>query len=327
MKDKKHSRNMLPSILLILSFLLLIFIGTSLSKFILNKSDNITGGYTDFILEHDAEGKTAILQKENETIYTGYVEFNVYNYRDEKVSARNVIYDLRLPEPQEISNGYVDDGWGNNILINKPKASGEYDVTIESTGGDKTLNENVKESEAVRIKINYTLGQNDDLESLDFSDKISIILETSEPYSSRQVINVDVSNSLLSFNVVSKNYFGFTEETVTINTAADLSPNNDNIFSKVEFSYSGITFDESRFITENSNVELSISNNIITISNIRPSSQLILHFYTSKSSILTVKAFSNQNDTTPYKSVSGLGKCDANGVYVVYSNVAVYGNV
>ncbi len=323
MSNKGKIKNILPFIFLALSIILLISIGTSLSKFIMEEKDNITGGYTDFILEHDGNGKSIILQKDsNSNDYIGYIEFNVYNYRDEQVSARDVKFNFATPTDDELSAGAVDDGWGTSIPIKVPTHKGKYQAEIVGQQDSYyTLEGNTKNTISVRLQVTYTPVAGDDLVSGDFIDHISMILITTDPYESRQVIDVNISNSLISFGIIEKNYFDFSERQVTINTSSDFSADSSNYNAKLEFYYSNVIFDEARFKAENANVELVISEieGKITISNIKPSSQIVLHFYTLDSSnqSLKVKAFVNDE---VYEKVSGLGDINSDETYNVFSN-------
>ena len=73
---------------------------TSLSKFVFRQEDYIVGSYTDFVISHDGEGQTAVLQSIEDTEgynYEGYIALSVSNFTENKFSKRDVEFSLRAP--------------------------------------------------------------------------------------------------------------------------------------------------------------------------------------------------------------------------------------
>ena len=96
MKRVRSDKRINLILLLAAAVLALVFAGTSLSRFVFEENDRIRGSYTNFILEHDGEGQTAILQDDavEEGRSVAFLLVNIRNYEegggDESVSARAI---------------------------------------------------------------------------------------------------------------------------------------------------------------------------------------------------------------------------------------------
>lgn len=307
----RKSKNLIFAICLIACIVLLACMGTSLSKFLFRDDDNITGGYTAFVLAHNADGQSAVLQSDGSGSYVGYVDVQVFNYTAEQTSARDVEFTLRAPEADEIQNGSVDDGWGNKIDLEQENT--DYLAELVS-GASYKLTGGAKNSVSLVLKITHSGAV-----SGDFNDKVSIIIETSSPYIVRQVFTVSVTNSLVSFGISSEDYFNFDGRKVTVKTSADFSSQSgaNGYTTQLGFTLSGnIMFDSARFASDYpaSGVKAELNGTTLKISGIAPAAEIDLHFYLTGAATLTVTV---TIDDTPYEKVSGLGAIDGNGVYTV----------
>lgn len=104
---------------------------TSLSKFVFRQEDYIVGSYTDFVISHDGEGQTAVLQSIEDTEgynYEGYIALSVSNFTENKFSKRDVEFSLRAPTDEENTDKQVTDAWGNRYSL--AEYSGNYTVDI-----------------------------------------------------------------------------------------------------------------------------------------------------------------------------------------------------
>ena len=73
---------------------------TSLSKFVFRQEDYIVGSYTDFVISHDGEGQTAVLQSIEDTEgynYEGYIALSVSNFTENKFSNQSPFCSFSVP--------------------------------------------------------------------------------------------------------------------------------------------------------------------------------------------------------------------------------------
>lgn len=314
----KSTKRLMLILCSIFSLILIIFSSISLSKYIFENDDGLVGSYTSFVLAHNGNGQSTSLQGNNNS-YVGYIDLQVRNYTDEKNSVRDVSFKLRIPTEDEINNGYIDDGWGNKINLEQKNLN--YEVSIVNLNGDVQANETilkggVNSSCALILKIEFN-GEISDK----FEDKLSIIIETTSPYSVKEAFTISVTNSLVSFGINNDTYFGFEEKKVIVKTAGDFSgfdPRFEVFYTKLQFVLSeGILFDESRLKKEYESIEFEKNNNILTIKNIAPGSEISLYFYVISSNYeLTCDVLINDES---YEYVAGLSKISDTSSYLVFS--------
>lgn len=238
---------------------LIAFACVSVSKFVITDKKELVGTYTAFVLSHDGEGQTAVMQTDKNGDTTGYIVVTVSNFTDEKVSKRDVRFSLRVPTADELKATKVTDAWGAEHAL--AADSKYYDVTIvdendeelTDTSAATLLSANAKNSSSLLLKIKRKATADKPMAS-DETERISIILQTSEPYKDLQVFDVNTTTARLSVGVSSDEYQGFTRETVNLKSATEFirSPETPvagaSYLATVEFALSGeVVFDAARY--------------------------------------------------------------------------------
>lgn len=237
---------------------LIAFACVSVSKFVITDKKELVGTYTAFVLSHDGEGQTAVMQTDKNGDTTGYIVVTVSNFTDEKVSKRDVRFSLRVPTADELKATKVTDAWGAEHAL--AADSKYYDVTIvdendkelTDTSAATLLSANAKNSSSLLLKIKRKATA--EPMASDETERISIILQTSEPYKDLQVFDVNTTTARLSVGVSSDVYQGFTRETVNLKSATEFirSPETPvagaSYLATVEFALSGeVVFDAARY--------------------------------------------------------------------------------
>lgn len=238
---------------------LIAFACVSVSKFVITDKKELVGTYTAFVLSHDGEGQTAVMQTDKNGETTGYIVVTVSNFKDEKVSKRDVKFSLRVPTKDELEARKVTDAWGAEHAL--AADSKYYDVTIvdendaelTDTSAATLLSANAKNSSSLLLKIKRKATADKPMAS-DETERISIILQTSWPYKDLQVFDVNTTTARLSVGVSSDVYQGFTRETVNLKSATEFirSPEKPvagaSYLATVEFALSGeVVFDAARY--------------------------------------------------------------------------------
>lgn len=238
---------------------LIAFACVSVSKFVITDKKELVGTYTAFVVSHDGEGQTAVMQTDKNGDTTGYIVVTVSNFTDEKVSKRDVWFSLRVPTDDELEATKVTDAWGKEYAL--AADSRYYDVTIVDVNGDELtdtsaatlLSANAKNSSSLLLKIKRKATDGNTMAS-DETERISIILQTSEPYKDLQVFDVNTTTARLSVGVSSDVYHGFTREIVNLKSATEFirSPETPvpgaSYLATVEFALSGeVVFDAARY--------------------------------------------------------------------------------
>lgn len=237
---------------------LIAFACVSVSKFVITDKKELVGTYTAFVLSHDGEGQTAVMQTDKNGDTTGYIVVTVSNFTDEKVSKRDVRFSLRVPTADELKATKVTDAWGAEHAL--AADSKYYDVTIvdendkelTDTSAATLLSANAKNSSSLLLKIKRKATA--EPMASDETERISIILQTSEPYKDLQVFDVNTTTARLSVGVSSDEYQGFTREIVNLKSATEFirspaTPDlNASYLATVEFALSGeVVFDAARY--------------------------------------------------------------------------------
>ena len=238
---------------------LIAFACVSVSKFVITDKKELVGTYTAFVLSHDGEGQTAVMQTDKNGDTTGYIVVTVSNFKDEKVSKRDVRFSLRVPTGDELEARKVTDAWGAEHAL--AADSKYYDVTIvdendkelTDTSAATLLSANAKNSSSLLLKIKRKATADKPMAS-DETERISIILQTREPYKDLQVFDVNTTTARLSVGVSSDVYQGFTRETVNLKSATEFIRSPETLvagasyLATVEFALSGeVVFDAARY--------------------------------------------------------------------------------
>lgn len=328
--------------------LALVFAGTSLSRFVFEENDTISGGYTNFILAHNGEGQTAILQSRMQEdgsstdvayILVDFSNFEVDSSGELAISQRNIKYSLRTPNEEEWSAG-ITDAWGEKVMEAselQATQSKNYTVSLANDAGKPindaspeyaeltTLAEKAEDTNSVLLRIERMQGA--PLPS-GARETLTVVLETQKPYIDRRVFNISVTASLISLgSLVSDEYFGFNAYRVSVRTAADFTDekqyNKADYGAELTFTASqGLIFDAARFADAYPNIEVEVTpvsgeNGYSYTFFALPGSEIDLYFYTAADSYsLTVSAKVNGNDKN-YEHISGVGKDKGSFVFLV----------
>lgn len=280
---------------------LIAFACVSVSKFVITDKKELVGTYTAFVLSHDGEGQTAVMQTDKNGDTTGYIVVTVSNFTDEKVSKRDVRFSLRVPTEDELNATKVTDAWGAEHAL--AADSKYYDVTIvdendeelTDTSAATLLSANAKNSSSLLLKIKRKATA--EPMASDETERISIILQTSEPYKDLQVFDVNTTTARLSVGVSSDEYQGFTRETVNLKSATEFirspaTPDlNASYLATVEFALSGeVVFDAARYRETYGFAPVFNSEQNKYAVTIRSGADVNLYFYVRGNCTVTVSA-------------------------------------
>lgn len=280
---------------------LIAFACVSVSKFVITDKKELVGTYTAFVLSHDGEGQTAVMQTDKNGDTTGYIVVTVSNFTDEKVSKRDVRFSLRVPTADELNATKVTDAWGAEHAL--AADSKYYDVTIvdendaelTDTSAATLLSANAKNSSSLLLKIKRKATA--EPMASDETERISIILQTSEPYKDLQVFDVNTTTARLSVGVSSDEYQGFTREIVNLKSATEFirSPETPvagaSYLATVEFALSGeVVFDAARYRETYGFAPVFNSEQNKYAVTIRSGADVNLYFYVRGNCTVTVSA-------------------------------------
>ena len=297
---------------------LIAFACVSVSKFVITDKKELVGTYTAFVLSHDGEGQTAVMQTDKNGDTTGYIVVTVSNFTDEKVSKRDVRFSLRVPTADELKATKVTDAWGAEHAL--AADSKYYDVTIvdendeelTDTSAATLLSANAKNSSSLLLKIKRKATA--EPMASDETERISIILQTSWPYKDLQVFDVNTTTARLSVGVSSDVYQGFTRETVNLKSATEFVRSPDlliataSYLATVEFTLQdNVIFDYARYAEAYGDVPAYDSaNNKYTIT-VRSGADVNLYFYVRGNCSVTVSATIADGKSAPgTEKVSGV---------------------
>lgn len=296
MKRVRSDKRINLILLLAAAVLALVFAGTSLSRFVFEENDRIRGSYTNFILEHDGEGQTAILQDDaiEEGLSVAFLLVNIRNYEegggDESVSARAITYSIRTASEAEAKQGIMN-AWGDVVLPADSVHPGtvtaqdgnpgyEYTLAVADDAGNP-LDQNSDEyknltslgdpdtdietppgpqERSVQLRLERTGTPLQD----GATETLTVVLETDRPYKDVRAFNVTVTSGLISASMATDEYFGFVQKQVNIRTAPDFSRADlaeDSEYGAIlTFTVSGnAVFDLARFRAEYPSVECSMT--------------------------------------------------------------------
>ena len=257
--------------LLILALLAAVVAGTSVSRYVFDHEDNISGSFTTLYFSHNGEGATAIMEKQGEMdSYIGYISLTAFNHTGGHVSAREIKYNVCALKSDDVKDGNtIEDAWGTPQILSNPQAienSKNYSVNVVGAEGGLSLGENAPDGadpqEASRTDI-LTIKRTGGGDSIDNTpESFYIVIEITKPYSAIYVFLVNASTSLVSVGATSVNepgsHFGYAETEVRIQTARNYkftyTENNTKVESsapaKVTLTWKSSTpviFDSGRF--------------------------------------------------------------------------------
>lgn len=265
---KKNKKTIIELLILFVSAILVVSFGaSSFAKYVLSQHDKIEGVYVDFRLTYIGESQTAVLyEKEDQSKYEyeGTLPLSITNVKDGQTSKRDLVYTITTPTEEELDRGYVTDAWGTEYPI--VYSSRHYEVSILDQNGniptdDKfaemtSFEEDTPKEVPLFLKIERLIEPlHGDPEDLENTEMVSIILQTTVPYKTVQIINIKVSNSLVIIDPRVEKYFGFNELVIDINTSRTYAYSDgdysyfSNKPSKMVFTISnGTMFDKERFL-------------------------------------------------------------------------------
>ena len=342
MKRVRSDKRINLILLLAAAVLALVFAGTSLSRFVFEENDRIRGSYTNFILEHDGEGQTAILQDDavEEGRSVAFLLVNIRNYEegggDESVSARAITYSIRTASEAEAKNG-IENAWGDVVLPAGSVYAGEtderqYTLAVADDAGNP-LDQNSDEyknltslgdpdtdietppgpqERSVQLRLERTGNALQD----GATETLTVVLETDSPYKDVRAFNVTVTSGLISASTATDEYFGFVQKQVNVRTSADYAGagapvNGAGYGAELAVSVSGnAVFDLARFQAEYPSVECSMTSDgaadgirVYTVK-LRPGSDVNFNFYTVRDGY-TVTLTARVNGKTSYQDEFG----------------------
>lgn len=296
--------------------LVLIFAGVTASKYVFTDEKHISGVYTDFVLSHDGAGQTAVI-RETEDGSVGYIAVTVGNFDDEKISKRNVRFSLREPASQEIAKGSVSDAWGNEFALDSD--SDKYVVTIVDEQGNEYTDEQLQsvaflsanERNYKTFLLKITRKANAGSFDTDSVEKLSVILETSEPYKDMKVFTVNATEARLSAGVAGATYQGYTEKIVNLKSAIDFVKNSNIVETAkykatIKITLSGnVIFDAYRF-NEAYGAKCETGKTEYTFT-IDAGADVNTYFYVTGACSVKITGVIDDNDGTPEK-ISGIAE-------------------
>ena len=218
--------------LLILALLAAVVAGTSVSRYVFDHEDNISGSFTTLYFSHNGEGATAIMEKQGDKdSYIGYISLTAFNHTGGHVSAREIEYNVCALESKDVKDGNtIEDAWGTPQILSNPQAisnSEHYSVNVVGAADGLSLGKDASDGadpqEASRTDI-LTITRTDGGNSIDSTpESFYIVIKITEPYSAIYVFLVNASTSLVSVGATSVNdpgsHFGYAETEVRIQTA------------------------------------------------------------------------------------------------------------
>ena len=234
MKDKKATKIKVLSLLifsLILLYISIAWLIPTFSRYIKRTQDEIKAHYTALYFDSNGEGKTIAVEDGS-----GYIDFQLRNYIDENVTQRDIEYTIHTPSVfydasgNEIAdpanyNGdlHVLDVWGNSKKV--AKNSYLYDVEIVRNNGEivedgiykftyEKLDVGAKgKIHDVTCKVTAAEGHSP------LDDQISIVVQLIKPYKEVLIINMNVSNRLVTFSHQEDTIYDVPFDKVYIQTA------------------------------------------------------------------------------------------------------------
>lgn len=189
---------------------------TTTSRFVKQEKDEIYARYTALYFETSIE--QAAIAYENGC---AYVSFDVYNFEDTWVTQRDIEYKVRIEEVEyydaagnTVNDGYegdlyAKDVWGNLVKVGNDTL--KYSSEIVEYSGETIANggkinnlftyeqlgaTGVSKTHSMTVK----LTRDDFVETLSGDEHVSIVIELVRPYRQIYVIDLTISNKIITFS-------------------------------------------------------------------------------------------------------------------------------
>ena len=205
---------------------------STLTRYIKREQDEIKAYYTSLYFDTNGQGKTIALENS-----VGFVDFSLSNYIGEDVTQRDIEYEIKRPEKFYDADGneiaeedladaeklYVLDVWGEPQEV--AKSTYLYTVEVTKNTGDKVSDTKylfeyeklgtsaVGKTHHVNLKVSRDSGE------VAAEEPISIVVQLTKPYAEVKIINMTVSNRLITFSTSKVNRFGLDFDQLHIQTA------------------------------------------------------------------------------------------------------------
>lgn len=237
-------------ILLIVLFLIIpIEMNKTGTRYIQSEKDEIRAYYTALYFDGTGEGNCIALENN-----IGYVSFDLMNYIDEDVTERDIEYEIKTIHTfydaggNEINNEniteetdlYVLDVWKTPKKIGNDTYKYEINV-VQSTGDTVKRNYDGTEQDyyffeyekgdsgAIGKKHNTTIKvERTTQNSIEGPEYFSIVVQLVKPYREVFIINMVISDRLISFSNYTDDNFGINIEKLQIQTANIFKYTSDN---------------------------------------------------------------------------------------------------
>lgn len=233
LKNKKRAIQLLSLLIFTLIFVYVFstWLLPTFSRYIKRTQDEIKAHYTALYFASTGEGKTVALEDG-----VGYIDFDLRNYINENVTQRDIVYTISKPSVfyDEFGNEITDpnnhdgdlhvlDVWGNSKKI--AKNSYLYDVEIVQNNGEivsegvysftyEKLGVGAKgKVHTVTCRITAKDGYNPQ------TDQISLVVQLTKPYKEVLIINMNISNRLITFSNKEINVFNVPFDKLYVQTA------------------------------------------------------------------------------------------------------------
>ena len=205
---------------------------TTLTRYIKREQDEIKAYYTSLYFDTNGNGKTIALENN-----VGYVDFSLMNYIGEDVTQRDIEYEIKRPEKfydeegKEIAEAdlasaeklYVLDVWGEPQEV--AKSTYLYTIEVNKNTGEKVSDTKYLFSyeklgtSAVGKTHHVNLEVSRDSGEVAAEEAISIVVQLTKPYREVKIINMTVSNRLITFSTSKEDKFGLEFDKLHIQTA------------------------------------------------------------------------------------------------------------
>ena len=236
MEKKKFKRRIffLSCTLIMLIFLFLSEAGilSTIARYIKREQDEIKAYYTSLYFDSNGYGKTIALENN-----VGYVDFSLMNFIGEDVTQRDIEYEIKRPETFYDINGkkietkdlaaaeklYVLDVWGEPQEV--AKSTYLYTINVTGNSGEKVSDSKYKftyeklgtsavgKTHYVNVQVKRDSGE------VAAEEQISIVVQLTKPYREVKIINMTVSNRLITFSTANVEKFGINFDQLHIQTA------------------------------------------------------------------------------------------------------------
>lgn len=246
-KDKSQKRLLVLGLLIVTLIFVYVFqtwLLPTLTRYIYREQDEIRAHYTALYFASTGEGKTIALENDE-----GFVEFDLRNYIGEKVTQRDIVYTISKPSVFYDDSGnaiadvksYLEESSDNELHVldvwGKPKKVEKstylYDVEIVKNNGEvysegvyafsyeKLGSSAVGKVHNVTCKVSRNSQEIPTVNYLETGEEptISLVVQLSQPYKEVLIINMKISELLITFSHKEIDMFNVMFDKVYIQTA------------------------------------------------------------------------------------------------------------